>query len=48
MGYGRAHEEPECDGESQTELRCALQDKSRVTEDDLINLPYIKLIIKEI
>ncbi|CAN6163329.1 unnamed protein product [Urochloa humidicola] len=32
---------------AQTELHCALKDKSRVTEDDLVNLPYIKLIIKE-
>ncbi|CAL5039592.1 unnamed protein product [Urochloa decumbens] len=32
---------------AQTELHCALKDKSRVTEDDLVDLPYIKLIIKE-
>nr|CAB3470963.1 unnamed protein product [Digitaria exilis] len=29
------------------ELNCVLQDKSRVTEDDLVNLPYLKLIVKE-
>ncbi|CAN6194053.1 unnamed protein product [Urochloa humidicola] len=32
---------------AQTELHCALKNKSRVTEDDLVNLPYIKRIIKE-
>nr|CAB3468519.1 unnamed protein product [Digitaria exilis] len=29
------------------ELNCVLRDKSRVTEDDLVNLPYLKLIVKE-
>lgn len=32
---------------AQTELNCALHDKSRVIEDDLVNLPYLKLIVKE-